>query len=74
MQGKKSSKLKPAQLVAERFGSAANLSKLLESHPSRVSVWICRGGTIPNQDGMHERLLELAKEKKVRLLLKQCPT
>lgn len=68
-------KLSPARLVAARFGGIRPLGRELGIDPSSISKWIKRGGKIPNrstQEGdTHQRLLVLAKKKKIKLTLEE---
>lgn len=64
-------KLSPAELARKRFGGSRKLSRLLEGSESRVSKWIARGGVIPSENGMHKKLLELARQQGVRFTEKE---
>ncbi len=67
-------KLTPAALVAARFGGVRKAGRLLGSEYI-VSLWIQRGGQIPNavsrgtKRNNHQKILELAKREKVPLTM-----
>lgn len=67
-------KLSPAQLVAARFGGVRKAGRLLGSEYI-VSLWIQRGGQIPNAvnpgttRNNHQKLLDLAKRERVKLTM-----
>lgn len=65
--------LTPADLVISRFGGVRATGRALGIDPSTVSKWRKReGGRIPNTSpqlgtDMHVRILEKAREMKIRL-------
>jgi len=67
-----SKKLTPVNLVIERFGGAGiglrHLGRLLGGSPFTVAVWKHRRlSSIPNRNDMQARLLQLARDQKVKL-------
>lgn len=73
MAKRKPERLPPAKLAALRFGGVRKLGRLLGSE-FIVSKWISRGGDIPNENGRHRQLLELAGSSGVKLTAEEIIT